>query len=310
MATKTADAPKAPPKKTFVKHLVAGGAAGLMESSICHPLDTIKTRMQNRGVGGSTTGPIATGIRMVKQGGVTSLYKGLTAVQCGIVPKMAIRFSSFEHFKLTLADSEGHVSFAKTFLAGIMAGTTEALMIVTPAEVCKIRIQSQYHSMMDPAQLINAKYRNAPQTALLVIREEGPAALWKGAGPTVLRQASNQGINFTVYQTMKQKWLAYSEQAELRPWQHLMMGGLSGGVGPLFNNPLDVVKTRMQRQKAEPGKTLKYPSIASAIPTIVKEEGVVALWKGILPRLMRIMPGQAITFMTYERVSKLLFDNK
>ena len=37
-------------------------------------------------------------------------------------------------------------------------------MIVTPAEVCKIRIQSQYHSMMDPAQLINAKYRNAPQT--------------------------------------------------------------------------------------------------------------------------------------------------
>lgn len=33
---------------------------------------------------------------------------------------------------------------------------------------------------------------------------------------------------------------------------------------------------------------------------IVKEEGVTALWKGITPRLMRIMPGQAITFMTYE----------
>jgi solute carrier family 25 citrate transporter 1 len=27
------------------------------------------------------------------------------------------------------------------------------------------------------------------------------------------------------------------------------------------------------------------------------------LWKGITPRLMRIMPGQAITFMTYEFVS-------
>ena len=187
MATKAEDAPKAPPKKTFVKHLVAGGAAGLMESSICHPLDTIKTRMQNRGVGGSTTGPIATGaslplshvpthplthprtlrpsiatlrhpthyshplllttrssspnarysaltrdtgIRMVKQGGVTSLYKGLTAVQCGIVPKMAIRFSSFEQFKLMLADSEGNVSFAKTFLAGIMAGSLGTLLIL------------------------------------------------------------------------------------------------------------------------------------------------------------------------------------
>jgi hypothetical protein len=34
----------------------------------------------------------------------------------------------------------------------------------------------------------------------------------------------------------------------------------------------------------------------------VREEGPAALWKGITPRLMRIMPGQAITFMTYEFV--------
>jgi solute carrier family 25 (mitochondrial citrate transporter), member 1 len=44
--------------------------------------------------------------------------------------------------------------------------------------------------------------------------------------------------------------------------------------------------------------------IVQAIPVIAREEGVRALWKGITPRLMRIMPGQAITFMTYEWVSK------
>eukprot|EP00658_Telonema_sp_P-2_P049131 TRINITY_DN3735_c0_g2_i1.p1 TRINITY_DN3735_c0_g2~~TRINITY_DN3735_c0_g2_i1.p1 ORF type:complete len:313 (-),score=70.35 TRINITY_DN3735_c0_g2_i1:263-1201(-) len=309
----TQDPPPAPkPRKTLLKHLVAGGAAGLMESSVCHPLDTIKTRMQNRGAGGSTTGPITTAVQMVKKGGVTSLYKGLTAVQCGIVPKMAIRFSSFEQYKLLLADKDGKVSTMRTLTAGIMAGTTEALLVVTPAEVCKIRIQSQYHSMMDPMAMSSSdiKYRNAIQTAMLVVKEEGPGALWKGAGPTVLRQASNQGINFTTYQSMKRKWLEYSKQSELAPWQHLLMGGLSGGVGPLFNNPLDVVKTRMQRQQQVKGQDLKYPSIASALPTIVREEGVAALWKGIMPRLMRIMPGQAITFMTYERVSKMLFDGK
>jgi solute carrier family 25 citrate transporter 1 len=37
---------------------------------------------------------------------------------------------------------------------------------------------------------------------------------------------------------------------------------------------------------------------------IAKEEGPLALWKGITPRLLRIMPGQAITFMTYEAVSR------
>lgn len=34
-------------KKTpLLTHLVAGGAAGFMESCTCHPLDTIKVRMQ------------------------------------------------------------------------------------------------------------------------------------------------------------------------------------------------------------------------------------------------------------------------
>ena len=35
-------------KKHPLQHLIAGGCAGLVESSVCHPLDTIKTRMQLR----------------------------------------------------------------------------------------------------------------------------------------------------------------------------------------------------------------------------------------------------------------------
>ena len=33
-------------KTPIVTHLVAGGAAGFMEACTCHPLDTIKVRMQ------------------------------------------------------------------------------------------------------------------------------------------------------------------------------------------------------------------------------------------------------------------------
>lgn len=35
-------------KKNPMLHLIAGGSAGFVESSVCHPLDTIKTRMQLR----------------------------------------------------------------------------------------------------------------------------------------------------------------------------------------------------------------------------------------------------------------------
>lgn len=45
-ATKPEQTSKQPRPKTLVTHLVAGGAAGLVEACTCHPLDTIKVRMQ------------------------------------------------------------------------------------------------------------------------------------------------------------------------------------------------------------------------------------------------------------------------
>lgn len=40
----------------------------------------------------------------------------------------------------------------------------------------------------------------------------------------------------------------YLGRDDLAPWQHMLIGGLSGGIGPCVNNPLDVVKTRFQKQ--------------------------------------------------------------
>jgi len=119
----------------------------------------------------------------------------------------------------------------------------------------------------------------------------------------------NQAANFTCYQLFKDKTEAYQGTA-LAPWQHMLLGGLSGGIGPTINNPLDVVKTRMQKQVIIPGEAPKYSGLVQACGVIAKEEGVAALWKGLTPRLMRIMPGQAITFMTYEFVSGKMHELK
>lgn len=61
---------------------------------------------------------IAVGRRIIEKEGVLSLYKGLGAVVAGIVPKMAIRFSSFEYYKKQLINTET----GKTSSAGIFVG--------------------------------------------------------------------------------------------------------------------------------------------------------------------------------------------
>jgi solute carrier family 25 citrate transporter 1 len=257
--------------------------------------------------------------------GFISLYKGLSAVMVGIVPKMAVRFSSYEHYKVRaatptdgsthlwsvqtlLGGPNGQLDQKKIFLAGLGAGVTEAVLVVTPAEVCKIRMQAQFHSMTDPTQVAARKYRNVVQTAVLIVKEEGPQALYQGLAPTVLRQGCNQAVNFTAYQEGKTRLQQWQQRQDLPHWQTLLLGGLSGGLGPLVNNPLDVCKTRLQRQsKVGVGAAAsKYRGLLHALVLITKEEGPLALWKGLTPRLLRIMPGQAITFMTYEFVEKHL----
>ncbi|KAJ3184768.1 hypothetical protein HDU85_001446 [Gaertneriomyces sp. JEL0708] len=315
------DGAAAPKKKNLAIHLLAGGVAGCCEALSCHPLDTIKVRLQLRGEAAAKR-PVATvagqamkaaaaqagkqnfitvGVNIAKKEGFLALYKGLGAVVTGIVPKMAIRFSSFEYFKGMLANKEtGVVSAGGNFIAGLAAGTTEAVLVVTPMDVIKIRLQAQRHSMTDPLDI--PKYRNAAHCAYVMVKEEGVSSLYKGVGLTALRQATNQAANFTVYQWLRKKLHDSQPQHETLPaYQHLVMGFISGACGPLFNAPIDTIKTRIQKTPSQEKGWIRFLNVTKGI---AKNEGYRAFYRGLTPRVLRVAPGQAITFMVYERVYK------
>lgn len=300
---------KQPP--TAAVNLIAGGGAGMMEALACHPLDTIKVRMQlsrrARQPGAPKRGFIKTGAEIVRRETPLGLYKGLGAVLTGIVPKMAIRFTSFEKYKQFLADPvTGAVSGQATFLAGLAAGVTEAVAVVTPMEVIKIRLQAQHHSMADPLDV--PKYRNAAHALYTVVKEEGFGALYRGVSLTALRQGSNQAVNFTAYSYFKD-WLKQAQPQfdgqNLPSWQTTLIGLVSGAMGPLSNAPIDTIKTRLQKTPAEAG-TSAWTRISRIAADMFKQEGFHAFYKGITPRIMRVAPGQAVTFTVYEYLKDYL----
>ena len=122
---------------------------------------------------------------------------------------------------------------------------------------------------------------------------------------TALRQATNQAVNFTGYQKLKEMLLKYQDLEALPSYQHLLAGGLSGALGPMSNAPIDTVKTRIQRSAAKPGEN-GWTRFMRVTSTILREEGWRAFYKGLTPRLLRVAPGQAITFMVYERIQSWL----
>lgn len=273
----------------------------MMEALVCHPLDTIKVRMQlsrrARQPGAPKRGFLKTGSEIVKKETPLGLYKGLGAVLTGIIPKMAIRFTSFEAYKQMLSDKEsGIVTGKATFLAGLAAGVTEAVAVVTPMEVIKIRLQAQHHSMADPLDI--PKYRNAAHALYTVVREEGFGALYRGVSLTALRQGTNQAVNFTAYTYFKEWLKAFQPQYEgtnLPTYQTTLIGLVSGAMGPMSNAPIDTIKTRLQKTPAEFG-TSAWTRITRIAADMFKQEGFHAFYKGITPRIMRVAPGQAVTF--------------
>jgi len=71
--------------------------------------------------------------------------------------------------------------FIFSFTAGLGAGTTEAILVVNPMEVVKIRLQAQQHSLADPME--TPRYRNAGHAVYTIIREEGVMMLLSGRLP-------------------------------------------------------------------------------------------------------------------------------
>ncbi|KAJ4325379.1 Mitochondrial succinate-fumarate transporter [Neodidymelliopsis sp. IMI 364377] len=307
MSAKSTQGPGGKKPASAATNLIAGGGAGMMEALVCHPLDTIKVRMQlsrrARMPGAPKRGFLKTGSEIVKRETALGLYKGLGAVLTGIVPKMAIRFTSYEWYKQMLADSQGNVTSKSTFMAGLAAGVTEAVLVVTPMEVVKIRLQAQHHSMADPLDV--PKYRNAAHALYTVLKEEGAGALWRGVSLTALRQGTNQAANFTAYSELRSRLQAYQGTTDLPGWQTSFIGLISGAMGPFSNAPIDTIKTRLQKTPAEPGQSA-MSRITAIAADMWKQEGVRSFYKGITPRVMRVAPGQAVTFTVYEYLKGIL----
>lgn len=85
----------------------------------------------------------------------------------------------------------------------------------------------------------------------------------------------------------------------------MFIGLVSGAMGPLSNAPIDTIKTRLQKTPAKPGDTA-MGRIVNISSDMWKQEGTRSFYKGITPRVMRVAPGQAVTFTVYEYLKGVL----
>jgi len=170
----------------------------------------------------------------------------------------------------------------------------EAIAVVTPMEGLKTRL---IDDMRSPAE--NRKYRGLFHGISVIVRTEGIVGIYHGLTATIIKQGSNQAVRFLVFQKVKDKVQHFTGQAP-GVVATALCGGVAGAVSVFANNPVDVVKTKMQG--------LERPLFKNSFDCARKifiQQGPLFFYRGVTPRLVRVCGDAAITFSMYAQFSKL-----
>ncbi|KAF0698731.1 Aste57867_10685 [Aphanomyces stellatus] len=314
-----------PEKGSFVNHMIAGSAAGVVEHCSIFPIDTIKvlgTAFNSIDGGGKCPhhNPTAvqltafqTASKLIAEDGPRRLFRGVSTMLGASLPAHAMYFSVFESCKKTFgADSPEHTPI-ESGAAGVIATITHDL-VMTPMDVVKQRLQLGYYS-----GVINC--------IKTMVRTEGVKALYLSFPTTLFMNLPYSMIMVSTNETMKK---LLNPSSEINVGAYVMSGGIAGAVAGAITNPLDVTKTRLQTQMlllddsatcggAKVGRVkscdqmlqkgapkLQYSGFVDAFGQIYKQEGVAGFFRGVGPRVCVHAPSVAVSWTTFEVLKKLL----
>ena len=179
------------------------------------------------------------------------------------------------------------------FALGSVAGAIGAT-VVYPIDLVKTRMQNQRSAV--PGELL---YKNSMDCFKKVIRNEGFMGLYSGLGPQLVGVAPEKAIKLTMNDLVR--GIFTDDDGKIHIGAEVLAGCMAGGSQVIFTNPLEIVKIRLQVQGEVAAVQRK-----SAIQ-IVKELGLVGLYKGAGACLLRDIPFSGIYFTAYSHLKSDYF---
>jgi solute carrier family 25 uncoupling protein 27 len=281
------------------KYMLSACAATVAET-VTFPLDLTKTRLQIQGEGTPSPtayrGMLKTAVGIVKEEGVLKLWQGVSPAVLRHLIYTGCRMGFYEQLRENVLgrSPDGHYPFYKAVLGGGMAGAA-AQFIASPTDLVKVQMQMEGKRRLEGEPV---RVRGTIHAFAKILKEGGIPALWKGWVPNVQRAALVNMGDLTAYDTTKQAILRYTPLQD-NVVTHSIASGVSGLVAAIVGTPADVVKTRIMNQPQ------LYRSSLQCLTLTVKNEGVLALWKGFIPIWARMAPWSLTFWISYEQIRRL-----
>ncbi|KAK4106902.1 mitochondrial carrier [Parathielavia hyrcaniae] len=286
---------------------LAGGIAACGAVTATHPFETVKIRMQLQGELQDKghqphhyRGPLHGVSVIVRNEGLRGVYRGIGCAYIYQVLLNGCRLGFYEPMRdalTTLIFKDGKTqSLGVNMFCGAASGVMGAAA-GSPFFLVKTRLQS--YSPFLPVGTQH-RYRNAWDGMTQIYRGEGVRGLYRGVGAAMIRTGFGSSVQLPTYFFAKrrlQRHLGMEEGAPL----HLASSTASGFVVCVVMHPPDTIMSRMYNQNGN-----LYAGVFDCLAKTIKTEGVLAIYKGFLPHLARILPHTILTLTLAEQTNKLV----
>ena len=316
------------PAGEFARAALSGGMAAAAATVALHPVDTVKTVLQQGG--------------QVKLRG---LYRGVVPAALSMMPACAVRMGAYETFKTQLLIAR---PFPALLPAPGLIALSSALSVVvsaivrSPLDMIKTQVQT------GAAESVRVALRAA-------CADGGAVAVsnfYRGAHLTLLRDVPFFTLNLVIYEELKAAAVrrrvqaaeeaaaartpassmrtltvssggapaanggaikrADAQTADAQPScsssgpaagslassEAIWLGAVAQGVAGFATNPVDVLKTRVQSGASS--------GMRNALADVLRAGGPRALMRGAGMRTIWIMPQGCVYYPVYEGVQRLL----
>ena len=182
--------------------------------------------------------------------------------------------------------SSSSTSTTQAVLSGTLAGSLSTIA-GAPFDYMKVRLQTSQEAR------IFSLFSEA-------LREKGVLSFFRGTTPALVCSVLENSVVFGANATIKRAWRSISLKDEETLLETAVVGGLSGIFSATAISPFETTKIRLQQGSHA------YTSMSNCLKRIVREEGVLALFRGLPAQLPRDILFNFVFFSSFEASCRML----
>ncbi len=244
------------------RDLIPGASQACASIASGYPFDTMKIRLQT----GHCTTFYSCMVKTIQNEGIAGFYRGVSMPLLVTVPKRAVQFYLLEDLRKT------HNNFVAAGIAGLACSVFN-----TPMNKVKISMQNSHGAYKNSWGFIRSLYM-----------EQGIHGFYRGFRVQCLRTVSFATVNLGTYTTLRE-YMPHTKSA------HFATGAIASVSAYTILFPIDYAKTTVMASR----NNVPVPIIQCVI-TKAQTDGVLSLWRGITPVLLRVAPVGGTSMVAYE----------